>query len=66
VRARSPRVGLATLASREADAHAATDSKGSDEQVFHLRTRGLSESEATMVMVNGFGEPIVVGAKTVE
>ncbi len=39
--------------------HEATVSKVSDEQLFYLRTRGLSESEATMMIVNGFIEPIV-------
>ena len=39
--------------------HEATVSKVSDEQLFYLRTRGLSETEATMMIVNGFIEPIV-------
>jgi Fe-S cluster assembly protein SufB len=39
--------------------HEATVSKVSDEQLFYLRTRGLSESEATMMIVNGFIEPII-------
>ena len=39
--------------------HEATVSKVSDEQLFYLRTRGLSESEETMMIVNGFIEPIV-------
>jgi len=39
--------------------HEATVSKVSDEQLFYLRSRGLSEAEATMMIVNGFIEPIV-------
>ena len=39
--------------------HEATVSKVSDEQLFFLRSRGLSEAEATMMIVNGFIEPIV-------
>ena len=39
--------------------HEATVSKIGDEQLFYLRSRGLSESEATMMIVNGFIEPIV-------
>ena len=39
--------------------HEATVSKVSDEQLFYLRSRGLSETEATMMIVNGFIEPIV-------
>src|SRR5579884_2814186 len=40
-------------------AHEATVSKVSEEQLFYLRSRGLSENEATMMIVNGFIEPIV-------
>ena len=40
-------------------AHEATVSKVSDEQLFYLRSRGLDESEATTMIVNGFIEPIV-------
>ncbi len=39
--------------------HEATVSKVSDEQLFYLQSRGLSEAEATMMIVNGFIEPIV-------
>ncbi len=39
--------------------HEATVSKVSEEQLFYLRSRGLSENEATMMIVNGFIEPIV-------
>ena len=39
--------------------HEATVSKVSEEQLFYLRSRGLSEGEATMMIVNGFVEPIV-------
>jgi Fe-S cluster assembly protein SufB len=38
-------------------AHEATVSKVGDEQLFYLRSRGLSESEATLLIVNGFIEP---------
>ncbi len=40
-------------------AHEATVSKVSDEQLFYLRSRGLSDSEATTMIVNGFIEPII-------
>jgi len=40
-------------------AHEATVSKVSEEQLFYLRSRGLSENDATMMIVNGFIEPIV-------
>ncbi|HLG51080.1 MAG TPA: Fe-S cluster assembly protein SufB, partial [Chloroflexota bacterium] len=40
-------------------AHEATVSKVSEEQLFYLRSRGLSENEATMMIVNGFIEPVV-------
>jgi Fe-S cluster assembly protein SufB len=40
-------------------AHEATVSKVSEEQLFYLRSRGLSDHEATMMIVNGFIEPIV-------
>jgi Fe-S cluster assembly protein SufB len=39
--------------------HEATVSKVSEEQLFYLRSRGLSENEAVMMIVNGFIEPIV-------
>jgi Fe-S cluster assembly protein SufB len=39
--------------------HEATVSKVSEEQLFYLRSRGLSDNEATMMIVNGFIEPIV-------
>jgi Fe-S cluster assembly protein SufB len=39
--------------------HEATVSKVSDEQLFYLRSRGLTEAESTMMIVNGFIEPIV-------
>jgi Fe-S cluster assembly protein SufB len=39
--------------------HEATVSKVSDEQLFYLMSRGLSEAEAMMMIVNGFIEPIV-------
>ncbi len=39
--------------------HEATVSKVSDDQLFYLMSRGLSEAEATKMIVNGFVEPIV-------
>jgi Fe-S cluster assembly protein SufB len=39
--------------------HEATVSKVSDEQLFYLMSRGLSEEQAMMMIVNGFIEPIV-------
>jgi Fe-S cluster assembly protein SufB len=38
-------------------AHEATVSKVGEEQLFYLTSRGLSEQEATMMIVNGFIEP---------
>ncbi|MFH1866737.1 MAG: Fe-S cluster assembly protein SufB [Patescibacteria group bacterium] len=38
--------------------HEATVSKVGDEQLFYLRSRGLSELEATSLIVSGFIEPI--------
>jgi Fe-S cluster assembly protein SufB len=46
----------------EADAqigHEATVSKVGDDQLFYLMSRGLSEEEATAMIVAGFIEPIV-------
>ena len=40
-------------------AHEATVSKVSEEQLFYLTSRGIDEKEATMMIVNGFIEPIV-------
>ena len=39
-------------------AHEATVSKVGDDQLFYLMSRGLSEVEATAMIVNGFIEPI--------
>jgi Fe-S cluster assembly protein SufB len=39
--------------------HEATVSKVSDEQLFYLMSRGISEAQALMMIVNGFIEPIV-------
>ena len=39
--------------------HEATVGKISDEQMFYAMSRGLSEDEATALIVNGFIEPIV-------
>jgi Fe-S cluster assembly protein SufB len=38
--------------------HEATVSKVGDDQLFYLRTRGLTEQQATAMIVNGFIEPI--------
>ena len=38
--------------------HEATVSKVGDDQLFYLMSRGLSEPEATAMIVNGFIEPI--------
>ncbi len=40
-------------------AHEATVSKVGDEQVFYLMSHGVSEEEASKMIVNGFIEPIV-------
>ena len=39
--------------------HEATVSKIGDEQLFYLKSRGISEEEANAMIVNGFVEPIV-------
>ena len=39
--------------------HEATVSKVGEEQLFYLRSRGLTEAEATKMIVNGFVEPII-------
>ena len=39
--------------------HEASVSKVGEEQLFYLRSRGLSEAQATSMIVNGFIEPIV-------
>jgi Fe-S cluster assembly protein SufB len=38
--------------------HEATVSKVNDEQIFYLQSRGLTETEAMSMIVNGFIEPI--------
>ena len=40
-------------------AHEATVGKISQEQIFYLMSRGLTEEQATQMIVNGFIEPIV-------
>ena len=40
-------------------AHEASTGKISEEQLFYLMSRGLSEKEATEIIVNGFLEPII-------
>lgn len=48
------------IGNKETDiAHEATVGKISDEQIFYLRTRGLSEEQAMKMIVAGFIEPIV-------
>jgi Fe-S cluster assembly protein SufB len=42
---------------RVAIEHEATVSKVGEEQVFYLQSRGLTEQEATLLIVNGFIEP---------
>jgi Fe-S cluster assembly protein SufB len=39
--------------------HEASVSKVSEDQLFYLQSRGISEQEATKMIVNGFVEPIV-------
>ena len=39
--------------------HEATVSKVGDEQLFYLMARGISEEEATKMIVNGFVEPVI-------
>lgn len=39
--------------------HEATVGRVGDEQLFYLRSRGLTESEASAMIVNGFIEPVV-------
>ena len=39
--------------------HEATVSKVGEEQLFYLQSRGIEETEATKMIVNGFVEPIV-------
>ena len=40
-------------------AHEATVSKVGDDQLFYLMSRGLTESQATAMIVNGFIEPVI-------
>jgi Fe-S cluster assembly protein SufB len=39
--------------------HEARVSKIAEEQIFYLQSRGLSDDEARMLIVNGFFEPFV-------
>ena len=39
--------------------HEATVSKVGEEKLFYLMSRGISEEEATKMIVNGFVEPII-------
>ena len=45
--------------SKVAVAHEATVGKISQEQIFYLMSRGISEETATNMIVSGFIEPIV-------
>ncbi len=48
------------IGNKETDiAHEATVGKISDEQIFYLRSRGLSEEQAMKMIVAGFIEPVV-------
>ncbi|MBI2634479.1 SufD family Fe-S cluster assembly protein [Candidatus Peregrinibacteria bacterium] len=40
-------------------AHEATVAKIGEEQLFYLRSRGLTEEEAASMIVNGFAKPII-------
>ena len=46
-------------AKRVSVGHEATVSKINDEQLFYLMSRGISETEASSMIVNGFIEPLV-------
>jgi Fe-S cluster assembly protein SufB len=51
-----------TMEIEETDArigHEATVTKVGDDQIFYLMSRGLSEQQATAMIVNGFIEPVV-------
>ncbi|MBI2665903.1 SufD family Fe-S cluster assembly protein, partial [Candidatus Woesearchaeota archaeon] len=39
--------------------HEATVGRITDEQIFYLMSRGLTEAEATKMIVSGFIEPVV-------
>ena len=39
--------------------HEASVSRIGEEQLFYLRSRGLTESEASAMIVNGFVEPLI-------
>jgi len=59
-RARSDTYPVMEINEDEVDiGHEATVSKVGDEQLFYLTSRGLTEEEATAVIVSGFIEPIV-------
>ena len=48
------------IAERDAQiGHEATVSKVGDDQLFYLMSRGLSEAEASTLIVSGFIEPLV-------
>jgi Fe-S cluster assembly protein SufB len=47
------------LQDRSSVGHEASVSRIGEEQLFYLMSRGLSESEASTMIVNGFIEPLV-------
>lgn len=50
---------METSTQRMAIAHEASVSRVSEEQLFYLKSRGLSEEQATSMVVSGFIEPLV-------
>jgi Fe-S cluster assembly protein SufB len=46
------------MAHASTEQHEATVSKAGEDQLFYLMSRGISENEATAMVVNGFVEPI--------
>ncbi len=51
-------VGILKQAENVEMGHEATVSRIGDEQLFYLRSRGISEAEAAAMIVRGFIEPI--------
>ena len=59
-RSRSDTYPYMEIANRESEiGHEASVSKVSEEQLFYLMSRGLSEEDATTMIVSGFIEPLV-------
>ena len=52
-------VGMEIEEERVSIGHEASVSKVGEDQLFYLQSRGISEVEATKMIVNGFVEPIV-------